>query len=123
MKAAVRILVTATTLAALTMLSLAATATATVPQRDERTQHPTTIEPTTVPHPGHGAQVDREDATPRPAASHPPTALATRSTRSRRRSQPWPQSCSACSSPWPGRPGSGGGIDHQQPSDRYPPTL
>ena len=64
MKAAVRILVTATTLAALTMLSLAATATATVHQRDERTQHPTTIEPTTVPHPGHGAQVDPDDATP-----------------------------------------------------------
>jgi hypothetical protein len=72
MKTAVRILVTATTLAALTMLSLAATATATVPQRDERTQHPTTIEPTTVPHPGHGVQVDREDATPA-AGSQPPT--------------------------------------------------
>jgi hypothetical protein len=63
MKAAARILVTATTLAALSTLGLAATAS--VPPADERPQHPTiTVEPATVPHPGHGAQVDRDDAAP-----------------------------------------------------------
>jgi hypothetical protein len=65
-----RILITATTLATLTMLGLAATATAGVPKRP---QDPTTVEPTTVPQPGHGAQLhhDAHDAAPAIASPSP----------------------------------------------------
>jgi hypothetical protein len=74
MKASARILVTATTLAALTMLGPAATATASVPQRPEAPQQgTTTVEPTTGPQPGHGAQLhhDAAPATPsQPATDH-----------------------------------------------------
>jgi hypothetical protein len=74
MKASARILVTATTLATLTMLGLAAIATASVPKRPQGPQHPTTVEPTTVPQPGHGAQLhhDAHDAAPA-TGSQPPT--------------------------------------------------
>jgi hypothetical protein len=72
MKASARILVTAATLAALTMLGLAATATASVPQRPEAPQQgSTTVEPTTGPQPGHGAQL-HHDAAPA-IASQPAT--------------------------------------------------
>ena len=73
MKASARILITATTLAALTMLGLAATATASVPKRPQGSQHPTTVEPTTVPQPGHGAQLhhDAHDAAPAIASPAP----------------------------------------------------
>jgi hypothetical protein len=71
MKASARILVTATTLAALTMLGPAATATAGVPQRPEAPQQGTTVEATTGPQPGHGAQL-HHDAAPA-TASQPAT--------------------------------------------------
>jgi hypothetical protein len=73
MKASARILVTAATLAALTMLGLAATATASVPQRPEAPQQGTTVEPTTGPQPGHGAQHhhDARDAAPATASPSP----------------------------------------------------
>jgi hypothetical protein len=74
MKASARILITATTLAALTMLGLATTATASVPKRPQGPQHPTTtVEPTTVPQPGHGAQLhhDAHDAAPAIASPSP----------------------------------------------------
>jgi len=78
MKASARIIVTATTLAALTMLGLAATATASVPQRDEGPQHPTTtVEHATVAPTGHGAQVDREDDAPATASQLPTDGAAT----------------------------------------------
>jgi hypothetical protein len=71
MKASARILITAATLAALTMLGLASTATASVPMPPEGPQHPTTtVEPTTVPHPGHGAQL-HHDAAPATASPSP----------------------------------------------------
>jgi hypothetical protein len=72
MKASARILITATTLAALTMLGPAATATASVPQRPEAPQQgTTTVEPTTGPQPGHGAQLhhDAAPATPNQQAT------------------------------------------------------
>ena len=72
MKASARILITAATLAALTMLGLAATATAGVAQRPEGPQQgTTTVEPTTGPQPGHGAQL-HHDANPT-IASQPAT--------------------------------------------------
>jgi hypothetical protein len=70
MKASARILVTATTLAALTMLGPAATATAGVPQRPEAPQQGTTVEATTGPQPGHGAQL-HHDAAPATASPSP----------------------------------------------------
>ena len=73
MKASARILITAT-LAALTTLGLAATATASVPTPPGGQQHPTTAEPGTGPQPGHGAQLHHEAHDPAPAtASQPPT--------------------------------------------------
>jgi hypothetical protein len=75
MKASARILITATTLAVLTMLGLAATATASVPQRPEGSQQPTTVEATTVGQPGHGAQL-HHDAAPA-TANRSPTDRAT----------------------------------------------
>ena len=77
MKASARILLTATTLAALTMLGPAATATASVPQRPEAPQQgTTTVEPTTGPQPGHGAQLhhDANPTTPNPPATDPTTS-------------------------------------------------
>jgi hypothetical protein len=71
MKASARILVTAATLAALTMLGPAATATASVPQRPEAPQQGPTVEATTGPQPGHGAQL-HHDAIPA-TASQPAT--------------------------------------------------
>jgi hypothetical protein len=78
MKASARLLITAATLAALTTLGLAATATASVPTPPQGPQHPTTVEPTTGPRPGHGAQLhhDAHDAAPA-IASQPPTAHTT----------------------------------------------
>ena len=77
MKASARILITATTLAALTMLGLATTATASVPQRPEGSQQPaTTVEPTTVPQPGHGAQLHHDAA---PATATPSSTERTAS--------------------------------------------
>jgi hypothetical protein len=81
MKASARILVTATTLAALTMLGLAATATASVPKRPQGPQHSTTtVEPTTVPQPGHGAQLHHDAApaiaSPSPTDRTPSAAVA-----------------------------------------------
>jgi cobalamin biosynthesis Mg chelatase CobN len=76
MKASARILITAATLAAVTMLGLAATATASVPQRPEAPQQgSTTVEPTTGPQPGHGAQL-HHDANPA-TASQPATDRTT----------------------------------------------
>jgi hypothetical protein len=75
MKASARILVTAATLAALTMLGPAATATAGVPQRPEAPQQGTTVEATTGPQPGHGAQL-HHDAAPA-TASQPATDRST----------------------------------------------
>jgi hypothetical protein len=76
MKASARILLTAATLAALTMLGLAATATASVPQRPEAPQQgTTTVEATTGPQPGHGAQL-HHDAAPA-TASQPATDRTT----------------------------------------------
>jgi hypothetical protein len=77
MKTPVRILITATTLAALTTLGLAATATASVPTPPRGQQHPTTtVEPGTVPHPGHGAQLhhDAHDTGPATANQSPTDA-------------------------------------------------
>jgi hypothetical protein len=69
MKASARILITATTLAALTMLGPAATATASVPMPPRGPQQgTTTVEPTTGPQPGHGAQLHHDAA---PAAANP----------------------------------------------------
>jgi hypothetical protein len=76
MKASARILITATTLATLTMtmLGLAATATASVPTPPRGPQHPTTVEPTTGPQPGHGAQLHHQAHDAAPAiASQPAT--------------------------------------------------
>jgi hypothetical protein len=76
MKASARILITAATLASLTMLGLAATATAGVAQRPEGPQQgTTTVEPTTGPQPGHGAQL-HHDANPA-TASQPATDRTT----------------------------------------------
>ena len=75
MKASTRLLITATTLAALTMLGPAATATASVPMPPRGPQQgTTTVEPTTGPQPGHGAQLhhDAHD-TGRATASQPAT--------------------------------------------------
>jgi hypothetical protein len=99
MKAAARILVTATALAALSTLGLAATATAGVPPADERSQHPTTtVGPATVPTPATAPRSTATTPPQRPPANLPPT----RTTPSRGRSRPWPSLCSAWSSPWPG---------------------
>jgi hypothetical protein len=71
MKAAARLLATAITLAALSMLGLTAAAAASVPPPDEHSQHLTaTHKDPTVPNSGHSAQYDR-DATAPSAASQP----------------------------------------------------
>jgi hypothetical protein len=67
MKASARILLTATTLATLTILGPAATASVPMPPRGPQ-QGPTTVEPTTGPQPGHGAQLHHDAA---PAAANP----------------------------------------------------
>ena len=67
MKASARILITATTLAALAILGLAATATASVPTPPGGQQQPTTVEPTAGPQPGHGAQAYHQAHDPAPA--------------------------------------------------------
>ena len=74
MKASTRLLITATTLAALTMLGPAATAAVSVPTPPGGQQHPTTVEPGTGPQPGHGAQLhhDAHD-TGRATAGQPAT--------------------------------------------------
>lgn len=79
MKASARILLIAATLTTLTMLGLAATATASVPTPPRGQQHPTTtVEPGTVPHPGHGAQLYHDAHDPGPAtANQSPTDATT----------------------------------------------
>ena len=79
MKAPARILITAATLAALTMLGLAATATASVPKRPQGPQHPTTVEPTTGPQPGHGAQLYHDAHDTGPATANQSSTDATTS--------------------------------------------
>jgi hypothetical protein len=72
MKAPVRILITAATLATLTMLGPAATATASVPMPPRGPQQgTTTVEPTTGPQPGHGAQLHHDAHNPAPANASP----------------------------------------------------
>lgn len=72
MKASARLLLTATTLAALTILGPAATATASVPMPPRGPQQgTTTVEPTTGPQPGHGAQLHHQAHDPAPAAANP----------------------------------------------------
>jgi len=88
MKAAARILATATTLAALTALSLAAGAYAAPPQHDppgvQRQQATTddavglfrsgeraSLQPATPPNSGHGAQFDPADPAPSQPSSDP----------------------------------------------------
>jgi hypothetical protein len=76
MKASARILLIAATLAALAMLGLAAGATASVPQRPEGPPQGTTVEATTGPQPGHGAQLhhDATPTTPSQPATDPTTS-------------------------------------------------
>jgi hypothetical protein len=79
MRAPARILITATTLATLTMLGLAATATASVPTPPRGQQHPTTVEPRTVPQVGHGAQLYHDAHDPGPATANQSSTDATTS--------------------------------------------
>jgi hypothetical protein len=72
MHAAVRALLTAITVAALTTIVLTAPAVAGVPAPGEQPPHRATTEHPTVPQAGFGAQFDRDEFTP-PTGSQPTT--------------------------------------------------
>jgi hypothetical protein len=72
MNAAVRALLTAITVAALSTLILTAPAAAGVPAPGEQPPHPAITEHPTVPQSGHGAQFDYDEVTP-PTGSQPTT--------------------------------------------------
>jgi hypothetical protein len=72
MHASARALLTATTVAALSILVLTVPAAAGVPAPGEQPPHLAGTEHPTVPHSGRGAQFDRDEVTP-PIGSQPTT--------------------------------------------------